>query len=40
MAFEDGLRATIDWYVGNPGWLANVRSGAYMAYYEQQYAGR
>lgn len=40
MAFEDGLRATIDWYVGNPAWLANVRSGAYMDYYEQQYAGR
>lgn len=40
MAFEEGLRATIEWYVGNPAWLANVRSGAYKDYYEQQYAGR
>ncbi len=40
MAFEEGLRATIDWYVAHPDWLAHVRSGAYMAYYEQQYTRR
>ncbi len=38
--FEDGLRKTIDWYVSNQSWWERVRSGAYQAYYEQQYGKR
>jgi dTDP-glucose 4,6-dehydratase len=38
--FEAGLRATIDWYVQNRSWWQRVRSGAYQAYYEKQYANR
>lgn len=37
VTFEEGLSHTIDWYLSNPDWLANVTSGAYQSYYEQQY---
>ncbi len=40
LQFEEGLSKTIDWYLGNEGWLRNVTSGAYQAYYEQQYVLR
>jgi dTDP-glucose 4,6-dehydratase len=40
MPFEDGLRATIDWYRSNPGWVARVKSGEYQQYYERNYRGR
>ena len=40
MPFEEGLRATIDWYRSNPEWVAHVRSGDYQHYYERNYAGR
>ena len=26
--FEQGLAATVDWYLGNPGWVARVLDGA------------
>jgi dTDP-glucose 4,6-dehydratase len=39
-SFEAGLRQTVDWYVANKPWWERVRSGAYKAYYEQQYGGR
>jgi dTDP-glucose 4,6-dehydratase len=38
--FEEGLRATVDWYVENREWWERVRSGAYREYYERQYGGR
>jgi dTDP-glucose 4,6-dehydratase len=38
--FDEGLKLTIDWYMENSSWLERVRSGAYMAYYEQQYGKR
>jgi dTDP-glucose 4,6-dehydratase len=38
--FEEGLRATIDWYRANPGWVARVKSGEYQQYYERNYGGR
>jgi dTDP-glucose 4,6-dehydratase len=38
--FEEGLRATIDWYRSNPGWVARVKSGEYQQYYERNYSGR
>lgn len=38
--FESGLSRTIDWYRGNPGWIARVKSGEYQSYYEMNYAGR
>ncbi|GAB3938535.1 dTDP-glucose 4,6-dehydratase [Mucilaginibacter myungsuensis] len=37
VTFEEGLSATIDWYLSNTEWLNNVTSGNYAKYYEQQY---
>ncbi len=36
--FESGLAETVDWYLQNQEWLDHVTSGAYRAYYQQQYA--
>jgi dTDP-glucose 4,6-dehydratase len=38
--FEQGLRATIDWYKANAPWIAHVKSGEYQHYYERNYAHR
>ena len=37
---EDGLRATVAWYLANQPWLDAVNDASYRAYYEQQYAAR
>lgn len=39
-AFEDGIGRTIDWYLGNEAWLADVTSGAYLEYYDKMYKNR
>jgi dTDP-glucose 4,6-dehydratase len=39
-AFEDGIVKTIQWYLDNPDWVANVTSGAYRDYYERMYGAR
>ena len=36
--FEQGIAETIEWYTGNLEWLDNVRSGAYMEYYDAYYS--
>jgi dTDP-glucose 4,6-dehydratase len=38
--FEDGLRATIEWYRSNAAWTAHVKSGEYQKYYQSNYGGR
>ena len=38
VTFEEGLEQTIDWYLANEAWLANVTSGEYQQYYERQYS--
>jgi dTDP-glucose 4,6-dehydratase len=40
IAFDDGLRQTIDWYRTNSDWLAAVRGGDYRTYYERYYVNR
>jgi dTDP-glucose 4,6-dehydratase len=40
MPFEDGLRATIEWYRSNTAWTAHVKSGEYQKYYQSNYGGR
>lgn len=37
VTFEEGLSKTIDWFLENKQWLDNVTSGAYQAYYKNQY---
>jgi len=38
--FEEGLPATIQWYLDNRGWWEKIRSGEYRSFYERQYGGR
>lgn len=35
--FADGLRDTIRWYQQNLDWVAAIRTGEYLRYYEKQY---
>jgi len=37
LQFEEGLEKTVDWYLENETWLANVTSGQYKDYYSKQY---
>jgi dTDP-glucose 4,6-dehydratase len=38
--FNEAIRATIEWYRQNEKWWRAIKSGEYLKYYEQQYAGR
>jgi dTDP-glucose 4,6-dehydratase len=38
--FEGGLRRTVEWYLGNSEWIANVRTGAYREWIEKNYSER
>jgi dTDP-glucose 4,6-dehydratase len=40
VSFEDGLSRTIQWYRENRPWIERVKSGAYLSYYEKNYASR
>jgi dTDP-glucose 4,6-dehydratase len=40
VGFEDGLKATIEWYQANAAWIAHVKTGEYQHYYERNYGGR
>lgn len=38
--FETGIRKTVQWYLDNPEWVANVQSGAYRSWVEKNYLER
>ena len=38
--FGEGLKRTVEWYVGNRGWWERVRTGEYRSYYERNYGAR
>ena len=40
VSFEQGIGKTIDWYLANRKWLANVVSGDYQKYYDSMYKNR
>ncbi len=40
LPFEEGLSRTVDWYLGNMGWMERILSGEYDRYYEEQYLKR
>jgi len=40
ISLEEGLRQTIQWYKDNADWLAAVRDGQYLSYYEKYYDNR
>lgn len=40
VTFEEGIVKTIDWYLANAQWLANIVSGDYQKYYDTMYSNR
>ena len=38
--FETGIRKTVDWYLANSAWVANMQSGAYREWLNTNYADR
>jgi dTDP-glucose 4,6-dehydratase len=38
--FDEGLRATVEWYRDNRAWWEPIKSGEYREYYERQYGER
>jgi len=40
VTFEQGIRMTIDWYLENQQWVADIVDGSYREYYQQQYENR
>ncbi len=38
--FESGIRKTVQWYLDNPAWVANVQSGGYKDWVSQQYGDK
>ncbi len=39
MGFEEGIRATVQWYLDNQAWVDSVTSGAYREWVDRQYVG-
>jgi dTDP-glucose 4,6-dehydratase len=37
ISFADGLSETVDWYRNKSDWIARIRNGDYLQYYERQY---
>jgi dTDP-glucose 4,6-dehydratase len=40
VAFEPGLRTTVEWYLAHEPWWRAIRSGDWNAYYQRQYGAR
>ena len=40
VSFDQGLDLTIDWYLKNPEWISNIRSGEYKKWIERNYGSR
>ena len=38
--FETGIRKTVQWYLDNPEWVANVQSGSYRDWVQKQYSAK
>lgn len=38
--YESGIRATIEWYLGNQEWMERILTGEYQAYFDTQYSHR
>jgi dTDP-glucose 4,6-dehydratase len=37
-SFETGIKKTVEWYINNPTWVDNVRSGNYQTWLSKQYS--
>jgi dTDP-glucose 4,6-dehydratase len=36
-SFETGIKKTVEWYIDNPTWVKNVRSGDYKSWLSKHY---
>lgn len=39
-SFETGIRKTVEWYLNNQEWVANIQSGEYQNWIQQQYQAK
>jgi len=39
VGFEEGIRATVQWYLDNQAWVESVTSGAYREWVDRHYVG-
>ena len=37
VTFKEGLERTVRWYIANPGWVHNVRTGSYKNWIKKNY---
>jgi dTDP-glucose 4,6-dehydratase len=37
VAFADGIRRTVDWYLANPSWWRPLKSGEFWEFYRRNY---
>jgi len=40
VTFDQGLSLTVDWYLNNPCWIENIKSGEYLKWIDKNYSGR
>jgi dTDP-glucose 4,6-dehydratase len=40
IAWEEGIRSTVQWYRDHAEWLQRIKSGEFRSYYDRMYAGR
>lgn len=40
IAFEEGIRATVEWFIANEAWWRPIKRGEWLDYYERQYGER
>jgi dTDP-glucose 4,6-dehydratase len=40
VSFEEGLKATIQWYLDNSAWIDHIKSGEYLKWEEKNYSDR
>jgi dTDP-glucose 4,6-dehydratase len=38
--FEEGMKATVEWYLKNKEWWEKIKSGQYQEYYQKQYGSK
>jgi len=38
--FDEGMRKTVEWYLANPHWIKNIKSGEYLRWIDKNYSKR
>jgi len=40
ISFEDGIKATVEWYASQRAWWERIKTGAYLEFYDKNYSNR